>query len=105
MEKLEFTPIPKGKFTNHRRIIEANDIPENWMCYKDIKIKKVIACGICRDKTSEYVKRNFLTEKLHGWGANPDYYQVSGVRTLYVCSDCANKPYTLKHTGTTHIPY
>ena len=66
---------------------------------------KSIKCGVCRKKINIYYIRYFLKEKLHGWRANPDFWQINETKILKVCGDCAVKPYTLKHLGIEILPY
>lgn len=55
-------------------------------------------CGLYRRQFKKLNQCWILKERLHGWRANPNYWHVSGFRTLYLCDDCSYISYTLKNT-------
>lgn len=61
-------------------------------------------CGFCRKPSKKLNQCWILKESLHGWRADPDFWEISQFITLYLCDDCSYKEYTLKHLKQNHKP-
>lgn len=61
-------------------------------------------CGFCRQPNKILNQCWVLREGLYGLGARPNFWQIEKFITVYLCKNCSQNPYTLKHLKLTFQP-
>lgn len=61
-------------------------------------------CGFCRKPNKKLSMCIIVKEGLHGYRADLDFWEVQKLICLYLCDECVNKNYILKHTQKIYLP-